>query len=38
MGYVDDLEDQRKELEARRTLLEERFKLRLATAQVIDQD
>lgn len=32
--YVDELEGQRRELEARRTMLEERFKLRLATAQV----
>lgn len=31
---VDELENQRKELEARRAMLEERFKLRLATAQV----
>ncbi|CAM9428487.1 unnamed protein product, partial [Ectocarpus sp. 13 AM-2016] len=30
---VDELESQRRELEARRALLEERFKLRLATAQ-----
>ncbi|CAM9478378.1 unnamed protein product, partial [Scytosiphon promiscuus] len=30
---VDDLEDQRRELVARRAMLEERFKLRLATAQ-----
>lgn len=34
MSYVDELEDQRRELEARRGMLEERFKLRLATAQV----
>lgn len=33
--YIDELEGQRRELEARRALLEERFKLRLATAQVI---
>lgn len=32
--YVDELEGQRRELEARRAMLEERFKLRLATAQV----
>ncbi|CAM9524498.1 unnamed protein product, partial [Ectocarpus fasciculatus] len=31
--YVDELESQRRELEARRAMLEERFKLRLATAQ-----
>lgn len=31
---VDELENQRRELEARRAMLEERFKLRLATAQV----
>lgn len=33
--HIDELEDQRRELEARRAMLEERFKLRLATAQVI---
>lgn len=32
--YIDELEGQRRELEARRTMLEERYKLRLATAQV----
>lgn len=32
--YLDELEGQRRELEARRSMLEERFKLRLATAQV----
>lgn len=34
MTFVDQLEDQRLELEARRLMLEERYKLRLATAQV----
>ncbi|CAN0467173.1 unnamed protein product, partial [Ectocarpus sp. 12 AP-2014] len=33
MMCVDELESQRRELEARRAMLEERFKLRLATAQ-----
>lgn len=33
--YIDELESQRRELEARRAMLEERFKLRLATAQVV---
>lgn len=31
---VGELEEQRKELEARRAMLEERYKLRVATAQV----
>ena len=35
-SYVDELEEQRRELEARRATLEERFKLRLATAQVFE--
>ena len=34
ISCVDELENQRRELEARRAMLEERFKLRLATAQV----
>lgn len=34
MNCIDELENQRRELEARRAMLEERFKLRLATAQV----
>ncbi|CAM9763712.1 unnamed protein product [Laminaria digitata] len=33
ISCVDELENQRRELEARRAMLEERFKLRLATAQ-----
>eukprot|EP00904_Undaria_pinnatifida_P003561 jgi/Undpi1/13205/HiC_scaffold_8.g02867.m1 len=33
MNCIDELENQRRELEARRAMLEERFKLRLATAQ-----
>lgn len=32
---VEELEAQRRELEARRALLEERFKLRIATMQVL---